>query len=421
MNKLKFILEVFKISITSFGGPQGHLKQFLNVFSNRFKIINEEDIYELNNYCQLIPGASSTQLICLIAYRHGGLLLSFLTLLIWILPSSSFLCLLSITLQHYNILQGGSNYFSYLNPLVISYMTAMLITSRSYHIPNIKAFLFIITNTIIILLFYKHPFLIPILIILNGLIYHHLYKHQAQTITITQPKLSTSSKNLLSLFIVLLIILGFLSEFSRKYNLPNRHFFNLAEHNFRIGSTIYGGGDILIPIIYEQYVARPSSKLTQRRNPGVLQLQSSDVLTGAGIIRMMPGPLFSITAFTAPLLFREYPIYSQIFACVIAVISLFLPGYLISISLYEIWINYRYSFKYENFFKGINIVIYSLLVSTTIYLCQDLIKSTGHTVSNQFISLIEIGVLLYIQLNYKINNALLALSCILIGILQSFL
>ena len=42
---------------------------------------------EYNSFCQLLPGASSTQTLTLIGYKRGGIQLAVLTLLIWILPA----------------------------------------------------------------------------------------------------------------------------------------------------------------------------------------------------------------------------------------------------------------------------------------------------------------------------------------------
>lgn len=421
MNKLQFILAVFKISLTSFGGPQGHLKQFINVFCDRYKIINENDLFELNSYAQLVPGASSTQLLCLLAYRFGGILLSLITLLIWILPSSTILCIISIALQHYNLLMDGSELFSYLNPLVISYMMTMLLKSKSFYLTAVNSGKVVLINTIIILIFFKHPFLIPILLIVNGLFQHYSNKQLDQDFPKLKIKLTHTTKSLLFIFLLVFVSLGFLSEYSRKKDSPNRHFFNLAEHNFRIGSTIYGGGDILFSLFYEQYVARPTAKVTQRRNPGVLQLQSSEIMTGAGFVRMMPGPLFSITAFIAPLLFKDYSVSSQILASLIALFCLFLPGYLISIALYQPWLQYRKQIKYEPFFKGINLVIYSLLTATTIYFILELFKENLTSSSGLLVSSLEVCILLFLQLKYNPNNALLAFACILLGLIQLFL
>eukprot|EP00456_Euglypha_rotunda_P069720 TRINITY_DN61500_c0_g1_i1.p2 TRINITY_DN61500_c0_g1~~TRINITY_DN61500_c0_g1_i1.p2 ORF type:complete len:110 (-),score=16.93 TRINITY_DN61500_c0_g1_i1:10-339(-) len=49
--------------------------------------VTEKELIEYNGFCQLLPGASSTQTLTLIGYKRGGLWLATLTLLIWITPA----------------------------------------------------------------------------------------------------------------------------------------------------------------------------------------------------------------------------------------------------------------------------------------------------------------------------------------------
>ena len=46
-----------------------------------------------------------------------------------------------------------------------------------------------------------------------------------------------------------LIIAGVLSEAARKQQWENRKAFNLFENFYRFGSFVFGGGDVLIPLI----------------------------------------------------------------------------------------------------------------------------------------------------------------------------
>jgi chromate transporter len=74
-------------SVTAFGGPQAHLAMMMKYFVKDRPYITEQELMEYNAFCQLLPGASSTQTVTLIGYKRGGVPLAVLTLLIWILPS----------------------------------------------------------------------------------------------------------------------------------------------------------------------------------------------------------------------------------------------------------------------------------------------------------------------------------------------
>src|SRR6476661_5556633 len=87
LRHIPFLKAVFLYSLTAFGGPQGHIGMMLKTFVHKRKDITEEELVEYNSFCQLLPGASSTQTVTLIGYKRGGVPLAVLTLLIWILPA----------------------------------------------------------------------------------------------------------------------------------------------------------------------------------------------------------------------------------------------------------------------------------------------------------------------------------------------
>src|ERR1043165_6211807 len=82
-----FLNAVFLHSITAFGGPQGHLGIMMKTFVDRRRDVTKEELLDYVSFCQLLPGASSTQTLTLIGYKRGGVSLAVLTLIIWILPA----------------------------------------------------------------------------------------------------------------------------------------------------------------------------------------------------------------------------------------------------------------------------------------------------------------------------------------------
>ena len=87
LRHIPFLRAVLWHSLTAFGGPQGHLGMMMKTFVHRRRDVTEAELLEYNGFCQLLPGASSTQTLALIGYKRGGYLLAVLTLLIWIMPA----------------------------------------------------------------------------------------------------------------------------------------------------------------------------------------------------------------------------------------------------------------------------------------------------------------------------------------------
>jgi len=88
LRHVHFLKTVFIYSWTAFGGPQAHIGMMLKNFVHRRPYVTQQELMEYTAFCQLLPGASSTQTITLIGYKRGGVILAVVTLLIWILPAS---------------------------------------------------------------------------------------------------------------------------------------------------------------------------------------------------------------------------------------------------------------------------------------------------------------------------------------------
>src|SRR4029078_5757097 len=93
LRHIPFLKAVLLHSLTAFGGPQGHFGMMLKTFVYQRKDVTESELLDYNAFCQLLPGASSTQTLTLIGYRRGGVYLAVLTLVIWLPPASLFMAL----------------------------------------------------------------------------------------------------------------------------------------------------------------------------------------------------------------------------------------------------------------------------------------------------------------------------------------
>lgn len=70
---IQFLKAVFFHAITAFGGPQGHLGMMMKTFVQERKDLTAEELLDFNAFCQLLPGASSTQTLTLIGFKRGRL------------------------------------------------------------------------------------------------------------------------------------------------------------------------------------------------------------------------------------------------------------------------------------------------------------------------------------------------------------
>src|SRR5215510_16111290 len=102
LRHIPFLRAVFLHSLSAFGGPQAHLGMMMKTFVKQRPYVSEQELMEYNAFCQLLPGASSTQTLTLIGYKRGGVPLAVMTLIIWIIPACILMGAFSFLVHYIN-------------------------------------------------------------------------------------------------------------------------------------------------------------------------------------------------------------------------------------------------------------------------------------------------------------------------------
>jgi len=122
LRHIPFLKSVLMHSISAFGGPQGHYGMMLKTFVHQRRDITEEELMEFNAFCNLLPGASSTQTLTLIGFKRGGLTLAFITLLIWITPACLIMGSLSFLMDYLKDRNLPLGIFRFVHPMAIGFI-----------------------------------------------------------------------------------------------------------------------------------------------------------------------------------------------------------------------------------------------------------------------------------------------------------
>jgi chromate transporter len=112
-----FLKAVLLHSLTAFGGPNGHYGMMLKTFVHERKDITESELVDFVSFCNMLPGASSTQTLTLIGYKRGGIPLAILTLIIWITPACLLMGGLSFLLDYFSDQSVNTKVFHFIQPL----------------------------------------------------------------------------------------------------------------------------------------------------------------------------------------------------------------------------------------------------------------------------------------------------------------
>ncbi|MEK7198641.1 MAG: chromate transporter, partial [Bacteroidota bacterium] len=182
------------------------------------------------------------------------------------------------------------------------------------------------------------------------------------------------------------------------------------------GSLVFGGGDVLMPLMYEQYVTRPETKRVQESRRDVLRMSKSDFLTGSGIVRAIPGPVFSIGSFTGGMVMRDEGPGMQLLGCIIGMVAIFLPSALLVLFFFPVWNNLK---KYVVIFRsleGINAAVVGIMAGATCYLIKD--TFLGSLIEGKLIGIWDLLIVAatFLLLNSnRIPAPLVVLGCLLLG------
>jgi chromate transporter len=347
---IPFLKTVFHHSLTAFGGPQMHFVRMHKLFVDSHRYISEEELLEINAFVQLLPGASSTQILTLIGYKRGGVILGIITLFLWMMPACVLMGLLSFLVLYLDRV-NVSYIFRFVQPMAVGFLAFSAFKTFNISIKH-RATFFIMLGATLITYFFQSPWVFPILIISGSIVSNFSNKRI--------PDFKEKSKPVnwynLWLFALIFIIAGLLSEFARINNLPFRKPISLFENFYRFGSIVFGGGSVLITMMFEQYVIRAKTPY----------MSSFDFLTGAGLVQALPGPIFSIASFVGGMVLKDMGPKFQVIGCIIGSIGIFLPSFLLVIFFYPIWNNLKKHVVVFRAMEGINAVVVGIMITATI-------------------------------------------------------
>ncbi len=333
-----FLRDVIILSFTAFGGPQGHFAMFLDMMVKKRAYLSEEDLIELFALCQVLPGPTSTQTITALGFKIGGPNLAYLTLLVWMLPAVTIMTLAGV-LVNTDIDLG---FMRFILPMVVGIVavSAYRIASK---VVKTKLGLVLMIISAIASFTLRSPFAFPSLILIGGLITTINYKkHEVEE----KEKLNIQWSNLVLWITVLLVAAG-LGGITQ--SLPIKIF----ENFYRNGSLIFGGGQVLVPLLYTEFVEFKE------------YLTSEQFISGYGFVQAIPGPVFSFTAYVGSLSMSEFGIGGQVLGAIMAAIGIFLPGTFLIFFVIRFWEQLKKYRIVRASLEGINAVSSGMVIAAT--------------------------------------------------------
>src|ERR1700744_5742484 len=329
---LVFLRDVTLYTFTAFGGPQAHIAVLLREFVEKRRYVTEEELIELNALAQLLPGPASTQTLVGLAWKVGGLKLAIITFLIWMLPSATIMCLAAIS---YNQFAGKTTFthvLRFVQPVAVGIVAYATYTFANRFLKTRVSAMLAIGSLIATL-------------ILQGGIVSSALETQPQESALRVKLFSNVNPNKITYFIGILLFfaaLGAVVKQTSPFSLPIR----LFENFYRNGILVFGGGQVLVPLFYTEFV--------QVKH----YLSGSEFLSGYALQQVLPGPTFSFTSFLGGVTMgnKGHGVIGQVIGSIVAVIGINSPGLILILFIVPFWEDLKKITRIKNSLSGIKAV-----------------------------------------------------------------
>jgi chromate transporter len=262
--------------------------------------------------------------------------------------------------------------------------------------------------------FIQTPFIFPAIIFSAGLITSLKFRAQPKE---PKERLKPEWSNFL-LWAGVLIFAAVLGGVTRA--LPVK----LFENFYRNGSLIFGGGQVLAPLLYTEFVEdqnidRPGGKMSALKSrikkqyapkPLHTPLTSQEFLSGYAVAQAIPGPVFSFSAYIGALSSRHYGIGGQLLGAIMSAIGIFLPGTFLIFFVIRFWESMKRYRGVRASLEGITAASSGLVAASAIILFQPL----ENTFMNFAVTIATFCLLTFT----KIPSPLIILSGLLLGVVM---
>jgi chromate transporter len=387
------VLVVFtRLGLTSFGGPIAHLGYFREEVVVRRKWLDEQNYADLLALCQFLPGPSSSQMGIALGMTRAGV---FGGLAAWIgftLPSAIALTIFAYgTSELHGVTSAG-----WLHGLLI---VAVAVVAQAVWgmartlCPDRPRATIAILAAIAILLW---PVAVAQIVILavGGLVGWRLLQ-----------RTETSKPSVLPLHVPRrLAVVCWIVFFTLLIGLPLLRFLvhdqrlALFDTFFRVGSLVFGGGHVVLPLLQREVV--PAGWVT-----------NDQFLTGYAAAQAVPGPLFTFSAYLGAVS-RLSP--NGWAGALIALVAIFLPSFFFVTGILPFWNRLRAIEAFQAALRGINAAVVGILLAA---LYQPIWTSAIHAPVDFALGLVAFGLLVIWKLPPWVVVVLSALLGLGVGLL----
>lgn len=354
-----FLKDVLVCSLGAYGGPESHLGVFLSRMVSRRKYLSEEELIELMALCSILPGPTSTQTIVSIGYKTGGPKLALLTMLVWALPVLCAMTLLSFLYRFLSARNVSTDALRFVGPMAVGFIIVAAVKIGRKVVKDIPTALLMLFGAATTF-FIRAPWVFPVVLTLGAVAGMIIYREKEMW-----NRVSVRPQWVFIAAFTLLAVGGIVGS-----GLTDALLLGLFERFYRYGYLVFGGGQVVVPVMYGELVD------VQRF------MTSDEFLTGYGLVQGLPGPMFSFAAYAGGMAARGGPVALQITGALIGGVGIFLPGLLLIYFVYPLWEDLKKIRAIRISLTGINAVAGGLIAIAAVIL----MLASGFSAANMIVT-----------------------------------
>lgn len=348
-----------QLGLTAFGGPQAHVALML-AQKWREELVDEETFVSLYALTQYMPGPSSTQLVVALGTLQGGWQGGLLAFLCFSTPAALVMGTAGSALSELPSAPVAVAAQAGLGAAAVALVAkaAYMLSRKCAPDPLTQAVCIATAATAMLT---KSALVFPTLLTLGAIVAAAAgarapCRSLDQVSTVRVPLGRASAAAIGALWLGLLVGLSVSAK-------TRGGLVDLSTIFYRTGSLIYGGGQVVLPLLLRETVPK--------------WLTEQHFVNGFALVQAMPGPMFNLSAFLGAT--ARGPL-----GAVCAWASLFLPGILLIWAALPFWAQLRASPRARDALRGVNAAASGLVIAATFLLAQ----KAASTIELQVVGLI---------------------------------
>lgn len=377
-----FLTRLYEVFITfwplgfvAFGGPQAHVAILRDHLVVQRDWMDEEAFMELFAIGQGLPGPTSTQLVVSTALSRAGPIGGLLAFFMWNLPGLIVLTTCGVLISEYIDPNDPPFYLVGLPPAAISlvfkafYGFGQKLDALGMYLACASCMVTILINGDYNIPADSSQWVFPTMLFVGGCISYADSKREKPLGTYAIPsnwdKDDDKTMRRIGIpvwmggviWVVWLAVLIF-SIVIVDLGDPN-DYFKLFEVMYRNGSIIFGGGQVVLPLLEAEVVPK--------------WLTKDQFYQGLGLAQSMPGPLFNFSSYIGA-------VFKGVSGAMIAYVGLFGPGVILIFGMVPFWARLRKIAWFKAALNGVNAAAIGLVGAACVILWESVINTTADAI-----------------------------------------